>query len=316
MHGRAWWRRPAGVGALVLLVVPPASCQSGGAAFPVDGARAHARVVTQVEAGPRIPGSPGHAKTRAWIESELRRLGARVEVQRFMDSTRAEPFEVFNLIGRYAPQKAGDGRHGPLVMAAHYDTRPWADEDPDSTRHREPVPGANDGGSGVAVLLELAELLHRRPPPCAVDLVFFDAEDLGTSGTSDQFSIGSRGYAARLTEPLPRAAFVFDMVGSRTLAIYPERNSVARASNLASLVLEAARATGAAHFHPEPRYTVYDDHMPLLDRGVPAADIIDFDYAAWHTVGDLPDQVSGESLAEVARVGAWLVYSSPLGRMR
>ena len=313
MSGRAWGWGPLGLGVWLLL---PASCQSGGAAFPVDPARAHARVVTQVEAGPRIPGSPGHATTRAWIESELERLGARVQVQRFVDSTRAAPLEVFNIIGSYAPHKAREDGHGPLVLAAHYDTRPWADEDPDSTRRREPVPGANDGASGVAVLLELAELLHRRAPPCAVDLVFFDAEDLGSRGSGDEFSIGSRGYAARLETPLPRAAFVFDMVGSRNLAIYPERTSVARASNIASLVLEGARATGARHFHTEPRYTVYDDHVPLLDRGVPAADIIDFDYDAWHTLADRPDQVSGESLAEVARVGAWLIYSSPLGRMR
>jgi len=290
------------------------ACRAGG--FPVDGERARARVVTQVDAGPRIPGSPGHARVRAWIEAELVRLGARVRVQRFVDSTRAEPFEVINLIASYPARTPHHGGHGPLVLCAHYDTRPWADQDPDPARRGDPVPGANDGGSGVAVLLEMAELLHRRAPPCPVDLVFFDAEDLGRPGAAHEYSIGSRGYAARLEAPLPRAAFLLDMVGDRDLSIYPERTSVARASNLVDLVLQAARATGARNFHAEPRYTVVDDHVPLLDRGVPAVDIIDFDYPAWHTRADLPDQVSAASLAEVARVAAWLVYSSPLGRVR
>ena len=298
-----------------LLVLSLAACGAAGD-LRVDGRRAHARVVFQVEAGPRIGGSAGHARVRQWLEQELTRLGARVVVQRFVDSTLGQPRDVFNLIARFSPRRgAADGR-GPLVLAAHYDSRPWSDQDPDPALRDEPVPGANDGGSGVAVLLEVAELMSRRPPPCPVDLVFFDAEDLGHNDALDLFSIGSRGYAARLEPPLPRAAFVFDMVGDRELDIYPERNSVARASNLVELVLEGARATGARHFHPDPRYAVSDDHMPLLDRGVPAVDIIDFDYPAWHTHRDLPDQVAPESLAEVARVAAWLVYSSPLGHGR
>ena len=261
-------------------------------------------------------GSPGHARVRAWLERELTRLGARVEIQRFADSTLGHPIEVFNLIAHFATRRgSGDGR-GPLVLCAHYDTRPWSDQDPDPAQRAAPVPGANDGGSGVAVLLEVAELMSRRPPPCAVDLVFFDAEDMGHNDALEHFSIGSRGYAARLQPPLPRAAFLFDMVGDKDLAIYPERSSVARASNLVALVLEGARATGARHFYDDPRYEVSDDHFPLLDRGVPAVDVIDFDYSAWHTHLDLPDQVAPESLAEVARVAAWLVYSSPLGHGR
>ena len=103
--------------ALAVLGLLPLSCTAGG--FPVDGERAHARVVKQVEAGPRIPGSPGHAQIRAWLESELTRLGARVRIQRFIDSTRAEPFEVINLIASYTPRAARDDGRGPLVMAAH-----------------------------------------------------------------------------------------------------------------------------------------------------------------------------------------------------
>ena len=283
------------------------------ARFEVDGARAQARVVHQVGLGPRIPGTPGHAAIVAWMEGELIRLGGRVERQTFTDSTLGRPLPLTNLIARFGPER---GRR--IALAAHYDTRPWCDQDPDTLRHTQPLAGANDGGSGVAVLLEVAELLQRRAAPVGVDLVFFDGEDQGLATRPEQFSLGARGYAARLPAPgsdrRPVAAFVFDMVGDRDLEIFPEVQSAERAANLCALVLDAARATGARGFREGPRYAVTDDHVPLLEARLPAVDIIDFDYPAWHTARDLPDQTSAESLAEVARVAAWLVYRSPLAR--
>jgi Zn-dependent M28 family amino/carboxypeptidase len=170
----------------------------------------------------------------------------------------------------------------------------------------------------VAVLLEVAELMKAEAPPIGVDLVFFDAEDLGRADHPEEFSLGSQGYARRLPPPgdprRPVAAFLFDMVGDRDLAIHPEMNSVQHASNLVDMVLEGAKATGAAGFRTAPRYTLTDDHIPLIEAGLPTADLIDFDYPAWHTHRDLPDQVSAASLAEVAGVAAWLVYRSPLAR--
>ena len=296
-----------------LLACVGAAC---GSAPPgaVDGARALARVARQVDAGPRLPGSPGHAAVQHWIASELTRLGGAVERQRFTDSTMSRPLALVNVIGRFGPPPASGGRR--IVLAAHYDTRPWSDQDPDPAHRGDPVPGANDGGSGVAVLLEVAELMARRPPPVAVDLVFFDGEDQGRPDHPEEFSLGARGYAARLTDPRPTAAFVFDMVGDRDLDIHPERRSAEQAANLVAMVLQGARATGARGFHDRPRHRITDDHVPLLEAGVPAVDIIDFDYAAWHTRRDLTDQVSAASLAEVARVAAWLVYSSTLARGR
>jgi hypothetical protein len=282
--------------------------------FEVDGERALGRVVFQVDAGSRVPGTRGHAKVEEWIAAELERAGARVERQRFLDSTLGRSEELVNVIGRFGAS-AGRDRHGPLVLCAHSDSRPFADEDPDVARRNDPMPAANDGGSGVAVLLEVADLLAKRPPPCPVDLVFFDGEDQGRPEEPGTFSRGARGYAARLTQPKPRGAFLFDMVGDRSLAIHTEGISLERASNLTELVLDAAKAVGASHFHADPRYHVVDDHVPLLDAGIPAVDLIDFDYPAWHTTHDLPDQVSAESLAEVARVAAWLVYRSPLARL-
>jgi hypothetical protein len=298
----------------------------------VDGERALRRVVRQVEAGPRVPGAAGHAAVRDWIAAELTRLGARVERQTFVDSSLGRPIELTNLIGRFAaPPGRRDadlprGRRDTnlergaaartIALCAHYDTRPFSDRDPDPALRDRPCPGANDGGSGVAVLLEIAELLARRPAPVAVELVFFDGEDQGQAERPEQFALGSRGYARRLGEAKPTAAFLFDMVGDRDLNIHAEGISSSRAANLVAMVNEGARATGARSFHRDVRHTVTDDHVPLLDAGVPAVDIIDFDYGAWHTTADLPDRVSAASLAEVARVAAWLVYESPLARRR
>ncbi len=298
------------LGTLLALVLLPAACA---ARFPVDGERAIGRVVHQVEAGPRVPGTPGHRVIREWLAGELQRLGGAIEVQEVSDSSLGRRLELANLIARFGPRS---GRR--VALLAHWDSRPWCDQDPDSARRGDPMPGANDGGSGVAVLLEVAEVMRRSPPPVGVDLVFLDGEDQGRAEHAEECSLGARAYAARLGAPgvdaRPVAAFLFDMVGDRDLDIYPEQESARRATNLSGLVLDAARATRAAHFHPDPRYAVVDDHVPLLDAGLPAVDIIDFDYPAWHTHRDLPDQISAASLAEVASVAVWLVYRSQLAR--
>ncbi len=296
--------------ALLFLVMFTTACTER---IEVDGQRAWKRVEYQVAQGPRISGTPGNAAIREWIASELARLGGRVEQQTFMDSSLGRPLLLTNVIGRFGPSS---GRR--ILLCAHFDTRPWCDQDPDTSKHSQPVPGANDAGSGVAVLLEVAELMSRRAPAVGVDLVFFDGEDMGNAQSGENYSLGAKGYAARLPESgspaRPVAGFLFDMVGDKDLAIYHEGTSASRAANLVTLVTEAARATSARSFHDEVRYTLIDDHVPLLDAGLPTVDIIDFDYPAWHTHRDTPDQVSPESLAEVSRVAAWLVYHSSLSR--
>lgn len=298
-------------GVLLLAVLAlPVACSGKS---PIDGERALARVRHQVAAGPRVCGTPAHDGVRDWIAAELKRLGARVERQSFTDSTLGRPLALVNVIGHFGPD---GGRR--ILFCAHYDSRPWCDRDPDLEQRSQPMPGANDGASGVAVLLELAEAMKRRSPRVGVDLVFFDGEDLGTNDHPEEYCLGAKGYAARLPRPgdpaRPSAGFLFDMVGDRDLQIFHERNSSERAANLTALVTEAARATGARSFHDEGRWTLVDDHVPLLDAGLPTVDIIDFDYPAWHTRRDLPDQVSAASLAEVARVGEWIVYRSALAR--
>ena len=298
--------RPAFVPLFVVLAAG-ASC----AAQPgVNGERALARVVTQVEAGPRVPGRDGHRRIGEWLAAECTRLGARVETDAWTDSSLGHPLALRNVIARYGPAA---GRR--IALVAHWDTRPFSDEDPDPAHRLEPVPGANDGGSGVAVLLEVAECLHHRAPRVPVELVFVDGEDQGEATRPRDYCLGAARYAAtRDASTRPAAAFVFDMVGDRDLGIWAEGESSRRAANLVALVMAAARATGGRNFHESVRYTLTDDHIPLLDAGIPAVDIIDFDYATWHTHRDLPDQVSAASLAEVARVALWLVERSPLAR--
>jgi len=293
---------------LAAALAAPAACASR---LEVDGARAQARVVLQVAAGPRVPGQPAHERILGWLTAELARLGGRVERQAFSDSSLGRPLALTNVIARFGPRT---GRR--IVLCAHWDSRPWSDQDPDPAFRDTPVPGANDGASGVAVLLEVAERMHRRAPPVGVDLVFFDGEDQGRASAGQEFCLGARHYAAGFGAggERPMAAFLFDMVGDRDLEIHPEVQSSERAANLVALVLDAARATGATQFRPDPRYAITDDHIPLLEAGVPAVDIIDFDYPAWHTHRDLPEQTSPASLAAVARVAAWIVYRSPLAR--
>ncbi len=304
------WARGAAVWA-VAMFMSVTSCSSTMPA--VDGARAHARVEKQVAFGPRIAGTSGNFAAREWIAAEATRLGGRIERQTFDDTIGTRIVTLTNLIAHYGPTS---GRR--IALFAHFDTRPWSDQAADTADHAKPVPGANDAGSGVAVLLEVAEVMKKSQPKVGVDLVFLDGEDLGRPTEPDEYCRGSRGYALRLppvgNDARPVAGFLFDMVGDADLGIWDEGNSAARATNLVELVHEAAEATDAKHFNDGIKYTLIDDHVPLLDAGLPAVDIIDFDYRAWHTPADLPDQVSAASLAEVSRVAVWIVLRSGLAR--
>jgi len=176
-----------------------------------------------------------------------------------------------------------------------------ADQDPGPGRNA-PVPGANDGASGVAVLLELARTLPKNTLPTW--LVFFDAEDDGGIAGRD-WIMGSQVFVASLTFR-PRAAIILDMVGDANLDIYVEQNSNPA---LVSEIMGAGRTVGIwPGIYPSIKYSMEDDHTPFLKAGIPAVDIIDFDYPYWHTAADTPDKVSPKSLEIVGEtVGAWLI---------
>jgi glutaminyl-peptide cyclotransferase len=257
-----------------------------------DGQRAYADVQTQVGFGPRIPGSEGHAKILEWMRDELIKDGWQVEIQ----ESEALGHPIKNIVARRSDEPP------QIILGAHYDSRIFADSDPDPTQRTNFVPGANDGASGVAVLLELARSLPKETVP--VWLVFFDAEDNGRIEGWD-WILGSREFVKN-NSVQPRAVIIVDMIGDADLNIYKERNSN---PELTDEIWEVAKELGyESKFIPEYKHSMLDDHTPFLEAGIPAVDIIDFDYPYWHTVQDTSDKVSAESLQAVGdTLRAWII---------
>jgi len=266
----------------IFLTTKPSANQSNPRVFNEN--RSYQDIVYQMSLGPRILGSIAHQKAGEYISNELTENGWRLIIQ---ESNISSEVAIKNIIG-----VKGEGRPW-IILGAHYDSRLRADKDPNPEMRLQPVPGANDGGSGTAVLLELARVL-----PDDLDkqiwLCFFDAEDNGNLDGYD-WIMGSTFFVDNLTE-YPDYAIIIDMVGDLDLNIYLERNSNAQ---LANDIWETAANLGKTQFHNELKYSILDDHIPFLEVGIPAIDIIDFDYAYWHTTMDTIDKVSQDSLLAV-----------------
>ncbi len=256
-----------------------------------DGNRAYADVQTQVAFGPRIPGTPAHAHTVEWIRQQLEAAGWHVEIQQ--TQSMGHPIQNIRAYrGDMPPQ---------LIIGAHYDSRIWANQDPDPAKQQQPVPGADDGGSGVAVLLELARTLPQKTVP--LWLVSFDAEDNGEIPGWD-WLLGSRAFVADM-KVRPKAMVLLDMVGQENLSIPMEGNSDV---TLRKEIWDRAAALGYGNiFTPHVKYNIEDDHVPFIEAGIPSVDIIDIDYPYWHTTSDLPAHVSPQSLQIVGDVvSSWI----------
>jgi Zn-dependent M28 family amino/carboxypeptidase len=255
--------------------------------------------------GVRPAGSAADRATGDYILAQLKSSNWKTETQEFSFRGVA----VRNVIG-----KAAEGRGPIIILGAHYDTRARADQD---KQHPDrPVPGANDGASGVAVLLELAHSLDVSKLKNEVWLAFFDAEDDGAlsgcivqpppncDNTPLPWSVGAT-YVAEHLPSQPDAVIVVDMIGDADQNIFYEQNSdKALQEQLWDI---AARLGYSEQFIPQFKYSMEDDHTPFLRRGMRAVDMIDFDYPYWHTVQDTADKVSGASLERVGRVlQTWL----------
>jgi len=278
------------LGALILLIViltPPEKPRE----FNAD--RAYRDVVTQVDMGPRVPGSDAHARFRSWLVKDLKRSGWRVETQSEIELGH----NLYNIIA-----KRGSGRPW-IILAAHYDSRYLADHDSQPDRQLQPVPGANDGASGVAVLLELARILPRHLSG-QVWLVFFDGEDQGNIEGWD-WILGSSAFVRDLRR-YPDKMVLIDMIGDRDLQVFYERNSDI---DLSEDIWQTADKLGYGEvFIPLPKYQILDDHIPFQNAGIPAVDIIDFDYSYWHTSQDTANKVAPESLEIIGRtLLSWLM---------
>lgn len=278
------------LGALILLIViltPPEKPRE----FNAD--RAYRDVVTQVDMGPRVPGSDAHARFRSWLVKDLKRSGWRVETQSEIELGH----NLYNIIA-----KRGSGRPW-IILAAHYDSRYLADHDSQPDRQLQPVSGANDGASGVAVLLELARILPRHLSG-QVWLVFFDGEDQGNIEGWD-WILGSSAFVRDLRR-YPDKMVLIDMIGDRDLQVFYERNSDI---DLSEDIWQTADKLGYGEvFIPLPKYQILDDHIPFQNAGIPAVDIIDFDYSYWHTSQDTANKVAPESLEIIGRtLLSWLM---------
>jgi len=260
-----------------------------------DGQHAYANVKTQVAFGPRMPGSDGHAQIVDWMRTELESAGWQVEVQE--SESMGHPIQ--NIVAKR------DDASPQIILGAHYDSRIFASNDPDPAKRMQPVPAANDGASGVAVLIELARTLPKDSVPTW--LVFFDAEDNGEIAGWD-WLLGSREFVKH-NVIRPRAVVVIDMIGDADLNIYKEQNSNA---DLTNEIWSTASTLGyGSNFIAQYKYSMEDDHTPFLEAGIPAVDIIDFDYPYWHTTADTPDKVSAASLEAVgSTLWTWITQQT------
>jgi glutaminyl-peptide cyclotransferase len=240
-----------------------------------------------VAIGPRVAGSPGGEKARAYIVGELRKAGVEAEVQPFEDTTPHGRMRMANVVARLPGRRAD-----VVALAGHYDTKLF-------TSFR--FVGANDGGSSAALLIELARRLAKTPREYTVWLVWFDGEEAREAWTATDSLYGSRHLAAELERAgrLPRALVLVDMIGDRDLNIRRDTYSTPWLNDI--LWASAARLGHSKHFLNDP-LPVEDDHVPFLKAGVPAALLIDFDFPPWHTAGDTLDKVSAQSLAVVGDV--------------
>lgn len=278
------------------------------ATFDADSALSY--VKRQVDFGPRVGNTEAHRKTAQWLENELRRHGAEVTLQKMkLDSWDGVALDAVNIIGQYNPQ-ASDR----LLLLAHWDTRPWADSDPDAANHKTPVDGANDGASGVGVLLEIARQLAAAKTDKGIDILFVDAEDRGNHDDEESWALGAKYFVEHPFKEgyLPSQAILLDMVGGRGAKFYYEGFSMQGAPELLAMVWQYAKESGYGDmFIAAPGGAVTDDHVRLLQGGIPAIDIIEFDpnspngfNSTWHT---LQDNISNIDPASLKAVGQTLL---------
>jgi glutaminyl-peptide cyclotransferase len=300
-------RRASCVTLVVALACQAKAGGGSGTSHQVEfsGPTAFRYVQQQLAFGPRIPNTPGHIKTGDWLLSELRTRADTVIVQSFEQKTsKGQTLKLRNFFARFRPQATDR-----ILFVAHWDTRPFADKSANLGQQRLPVPGANDGASGVAVLLGVADALKAKPSSVGVDLLFVDGEDYGDFADSTETLIGARYFAHHLPPGYTTLfAVLFDMVGDRDLQILQEGYSAQNAPEVVQRVWQTAADLGYGNvFVKRVTTALTDDHVPLQAAGIHAIDVIDFDFPYHHTTEDTIDKVSAESLQIVGNVAIALI---------
>lgn len=283
---------------------------------------AYQYVAAQMAFGNRIPNTESHRKTAEWLASELRRHGAEVIVQnapvKAFDGT---ILQAQNIIGQFNPDQKER-----ILLLAHWDSRPFADYDPNPANHKKPVPGANDGASGVGVLLEIARLLGQQNPTKGVDILFTDAEDYGApewaakTGNDNTWALGTQYWASRPHKAAyrPKYAILLDMVGAKNATFLKEGFSNHYAPSVVDKVWQTARELGyGKYFIEESGGYINDDHYYVNTMArIPAIDIIHLDpttetgfYPYWHTVDDTLDKIDPATLNAVGSTVTYILYN-------
>ena len=293
----------------LLLIFTCVSCQPKSPLFSGENAFQH--LIKQCSFGPRNPGSEGHKNTLNYYLNTFKGLADTVFTQSFEDEmprTRAK-VKMNNVIAQF--NRDSDKQ---IMISAHWDTRPWADTG--SIMKKEmPILGANDGASGVAVIIELAYIFKQNPPPIGVSLVLFDAEDYGVPGDSWTYCKGSQYFARNLPISYPEYGINIDMIADRQPEFYIERISYQQNASLVLELWELSEELGLKAFKKQAKDSIFDDHVPLYEIAViPAINIIDFDYPNdktnyWHTHNDIVQNCSPNGLYQVGTLLVNHIYN-------
>jgi glutaminyl-peptide cyclotransferase len=275
-------------------LAPCAFSQFNPASWSFNSATAWGYLIKQVSYGPRVPGTPAQIQCRDWLLDELKQNCDEVHIQELSHhwTYNDKDVPVYNVIGT---QDWKDAKVR-VVLLAHWDSRPFADG-PNSPAGdlNKPIPGADDGASGAAVLLELARAIKGKHPGVGITFLLDDGEDLGPS--IQEMLLGVDYYAGHLTDPKPDYGILLDMIGQKNLVVPMEQTSMAKAPSVVKAFYANAAQVGLGDFFPSRTGDdVDDDHIPLINRGIPTMDLIDFQYPFWHTIQDTPEHCSEAAL--------------------
>ncbi len=258
----------------------------------------------QVGFGPRYPGAPAHAEFRKALSDLLRAYSPECVVQRFDIALKGKTCECSNIIGIFrSPNNAGKA---PLLIGTHFDTRPIADNEPEESARMNPILGANDGGSGTAVLLSLLPVLAKLERERDVYAVFFDAEDVGGLD-GNEFGAGAAFFCGSGLLEEPEDVIILDMIGGRNMILDIDahifRHPASQNLTESLFALGAGKRIPAFVNHKEHRFKFIGcDHTPFMEKGIASALLIDIDYPEWHTHADLPDAMEEASLQAIREV--------------
>lgn len=281
-----------------------------------DSELAYNYILKQISFGPRNPNSDGHKKAKEFFLEELKKFADTVYTQNFTyPGYDGERLYLSNIIASFNPQS----KHR-ILLCAHWDTRPRSDKDENPNNRDKPILGANDGASGVAILLALSQMLKNNKVDYGIDIVLFDGEDYGKEGDLMNYSLGAKYFIQNKPDYInPHFAILLDMVGDKEAQFKKEPNSMQFAPDIVDLVWNLANKLNLKSFSNEISNPIYDDHIPLGEMGMKIINIIDADLIGadspnprrnyWHTQKDTIENISKETLKEVGQLLTHLIYS-------